>query len=238
MSDLRTWFGSTAVATPEGLPRHVYHATDCSFAIFAHSNDFGFHFGPIEAANTRCTHIGDDGAEVRVMPVYLRIENPLRIRDCFTWDLRNMVGEAAELGAIAPEVAEHILESDDGDNLFKAALENAGHDGIVYSNVTEGGGDSYLVWRAEQIKSVFAADFSADSPFLSGIAATDKAARADYQAWENDRRALDEAKVELGELSERLAATRVPSLPAEQPAPGERSEPVSHSRDEERYAGR
>ena len=106
------------------------------------------------------------------MPVYLRVENPLRMEDVGEW--RDPVEIYGEL----PDEIRERLDTDMIDQVFdtrnqyyemeeyfedpevtsaldeiREAIKNAGYDGIVYANRGEGAGDSYIVFDPEQAKS-------------------------------------------------------------------------------------
>ena len=69
----RKWFGDSEVIDADGNPLVVYHGTNSDFNVFYEFS----HFGTEGAANDRNKAKGGS----RIIPVYLRIENPLRIDD-------------------------------------------------------------------------------------------------------------------------------------------------------------
>lgn len=163
----RKWFGKSKVVDKDGSPKVVYHGTEVSFDKFERSEDIGFHFGSEEAANTALMHAAGLDKDVhtladlepeaaeghRVLPVYLKIEKPLRLPDLHTWDPTNVLGHLAAKGIISDKQAEKggIIDRE----FVRDALAKKGYDGIVYRNETEGGGDSYIVFDPGQIKSIF-----------------------------------------------------------------------------------
>lgn len=159
----KRWFGDSKVVDAEGAPLVLYHGTDQDFTEFRHG-DVGFHFGPPEAANNRLDNEKrSDGLlmlEPRVMPVYLSIKNPLRLKDAGDWgnpdQVANVVSDAIMEDVIdgdAYDAAVDAKDADSGPRVFARIFERMGYDGIVYDNVAEGGGDSYIAFRPEQIKS-------------------------------------------------------------------------------------
>lgn len=100
------------------------------------------------------------------MPVYLRIENPIRMFDIFERGRRSAENVARWLcrdGLLNEQKRVEILWARSASEACHAAIlaiESLGHDGIVYANEWEGGDsetneDSYVVFRPEQIKSAF-----------------------------------------------------------------------------------
>lgn len=141
--NFKKWFGESKVVDESGAPLVVYHGTDSlvDFTQFATGPE-GIHFGTSRQANSRLgmsdevvrraqkEGLANYQANRRVIPVFLNIRNPKRVKD----------------------------PSSTGD--WVAIVENAkaeGHDGIVYRNTVEdkGRGDSYVVFDPTQIKSVF-----------------------------------------------------------------------------------
>lgn len=73
----KRWFGDSKVVDAEGKPLVVYHGTSADFSVFdtAQSRDIGLHFGTQEQAS----RFGNT-----MMPVYLSLQNPLRVEDSFS----------------------------------------------------------------------------------------------------------------------------------------------------------
>jgi len=178
----KRWFGKSKVVNPDGTPKVVYHGTDGAFDTFERTDDVGFHFGPLKTANKRVLHIAGIGAPAyqgwrgafnaakaagldlaegsNLIPAYLKIEKPLRLPDLFTWDPDDVLLQLAERGIISDGEANTnpIVDRE----YVRDALAKKGYDGIVYKNVSEGGGDSYIVFDPSKIKSVFNEDFEGD----------------------------------------------------------------------------
>lgn len=168
-AEFRNWFKNSKVVDEQGNPLVVYHGTSKNFDVFDRG-DIGFHFGTEEQARNR---IGSDG---RIMPVYLSIQNPLRVddlnEDWVTYFIRDWLPQH---GYISEDMGRRILNDAYEHNQENPALKSAwnsnnyhgeaaiwirgwldrhGYDGIVYSNTHEGQGDSYIALYPSQVKSV------------------------------------------------------------------------------------
>lgn len=147
----RRWFGDSKVVDEGGRPLVLYHGTDAPFTVFDRTSDIGFHFGSPDTARTRLEHTGaaDSG---RLIPVYLRIRNPLRTDDLWLWEPKEVLRELRGQGIITRNEA---TQADLVDREWvRDKLAAKGYDGIVYKNVAEGdGSDSYIVFDPTQIKS-------------------------------------------------------------------------------------
>lgn len=165
------WFGQSKIVNEDGPPKRGYHGTNMDFATFQSNKrnpELGFHFGSISQAEF---FAGYGSKNVRgplgcVMPVYLRIEKPLRLFDIFERGRRSAENVAYWLrrdGVIDQRTCARIFAARSARvACLRMALmiEALGYDGIAYGNEWEGGDeatneDSYVVFRAEQIKSVF-----------------------------------------------------------------------------------
>lgn len=182
----KQWFGNSKVVDERGRPLVVYHGTK-SENEFTSFNP-GSHFGTSNQADavlsyrrTRFepgSYTPQNNPDERIIPVYLKIENPLRLRDLGGWDEQKIGFELDRLGyhdvgeklrqtfEKSQALLDKIISSDTADVLrlydegialrnanIKAALDELGYDGIVYKNAWEGEGDSYLVFEPTQIKS-------------------------------------------------------------------------------------
>jgi hypothetical protein len=152
----------------------VYHGTVNDFEVFEETKKrqraFGFHFGSISQAEYFAGY-GYDGrghtwSGGHIKPVYLRIESPLRTPDLYVRG-RDSVDELADW-----LLKNGFLGKVEGGRIYSArstreahvravrTMETAGYDGIVYENIHEGGTattneDSYIVFHADQIRSLF-----------------------------------------------------------------------------------
>lgn len=132
----RDWFGDSKVVDADGKPLVVYHGTDKDFDTFLSSTrpkEPGIFFAvnpAIASAYTGHDPQGNFHAQNigSVLPVYLKIENPLVV------DFKGAKTGRSEA--------------------FKRAIEG-GHDGVLLKNHYDAGGvqDQWAVFRPEQIKS-------------------------------------------------------------------------------------
>lgn len=180
-SNFRRWFALSAVVDAAGDPAVMFHGTWREFDgnEFKHEHDklaridasLGFHFGTRQAANKRIEsplrrleryphRACRDGIQPSIMPVYLRIERPLRTRDVGAWQHPDMVMNAlldAGIEIAMPQRQRFVDASLRRTEAFKQLIgivQAQGYDGIVYSNKTEHrGSDSYIAFCASQVKS-------------------------------------------------------------------------------------
>jgi hypothetical protein len=178
-AEFKRWFGDSKVVDANGDPLVVYHGTNADVSVFAPFS----HFGTAAAANQRAEELRSFSVDVvrrepgsfSVVPVYLSIQNPLRMQDLAAIDDNTglTIEKAEERGtkdiyprgwegeeAIATTLLEmgviDIDEFEDHRSNRKALqlLQEKGYDGIIYENVVEdAGSDSYIVFAPSQIKS-------------------------------------------------------------------------------------
>ena len=80
------------VASANG-PMVVYHGTDKTFSKFEKTNDLGFHTGTKNTAQSRIILSDIDEDQGMLMPLYVSIQNPLRMRDLGSWLATNVLDE-------------------------------------------------------------------------------------------------------------------------------------------------
>jgi hypothetical protein len=162
----KRWFDDSKVVDNEGRPLVLYHGTNADFSTFKVS-DIGIHFGPISAAEKRIAdkdywrkQLAGKGETVSeaepqiIIPTYLSIKNPIRMKDVGDWANEDAVSDLiAEMVADDESFAAAYDAADIGDGIVAETLQRMGYDGIVYNNIGEGGGDSWIAFRPEQIKS-------------------------------------------------------------------------------------
>lgn len=176
--EFKEWFGNSKVVDAQGNPMRVFHGTNSDVTEFRPYS----HFGTARAANDRVknlygfsTHVvGRDPGQFQSMPLYLSLQNPLRLPDLAT--ISNETGEVIDpkdprsKGVYAREwegeedlsvtlLEQKIIDIDEFEDhrstkdAFKL-LEEKGYDGIVYRNVVEDyGHDSYIIFHPWQVKS-------------------------------------------------------------------------------------
>lgn len=163
--EFRNWFGNSKVVDENGNPKVVYHATPSitlsKFDTARGKESLGSHFGTATQANSIAKWNVDKGRPTAVFPVYLKIENPLRMQDMGTWYPEFVFNELVSRGLVdmntprAKEVQRATrTETEQSVRIIQQFIRELGYDGIVYENEYEAGaGDSYIVFRPEQIKS-------------------------------------------------------------------------------------
>jgi 2'-5' RNA ligase len=139
----KRWFADSKVVDEQGEPLVVYHATgSLDFETFKRRrNDIGVHFGTAGQADARMGFkFGKElPAGARTYPVYLSLQNPLRLHDYGEWNAgkvafnleRNAGFSRKELqAATADNPLTHLKN-------LRNLIESKGHDGIVYRNQGE-----------------------------------------------------------------------------------------------------
>lgn len=173
----RRWFGNSVVVNPDGSPRVVYHGTkaEVDFSEFKFPRDeIGVHFGTKEQAAEFVKENRKDTGErrARIYPVYLSIQQPLRLVDRNIWKASTIVGQLAGKGILSAKELSDVEDLASEPPVYWKQSEkwtlrspaiimlvdlliSKGYDGIVYLNEYEGPGnqDSYIVFRPTQIKS-------------------------------------------------------------------------------------
>jgi N12 class adenine-specific DNA methylase len=133
----KRWFEGSRVVDAKGRPLVLYHGTDQDFDAFERTDDIGFHFGTREAAADRLEAYGTHGHPPKhVMPVYLRIRNPLRLPDLGMWEPENVAVALVKAGIIDQKTADRT-EIVDREQV-REWLAAKGYDAIVYANTVEG----------------------------------------------------------------------------------------------------
>jgi hypothetical protein len=144
----RRWFGDSKVVDEGGKPLVVYHGTGSDVEAFANekrgsatnTEEAGHAFFFTDDAKTAGVYseIAPQQAGANVMPVYLKLENPMIV------DARNPGAFDSTKGMRASKIEEAIA---------------AGHDGVIFRNSTDSPlspapqQTTYAVFSPEQIKS-------------------------------------------------------------------------------------
>lgn len=148
----------TAIKDENGNPKVVSHFTDnMDFETFE-KGDIGFHFGNEQQAIERGKNLKKSG---RIIKAYLNIKNPLNIpTDLMNWTPFNIAFKLSVEGIITEEdFAKIITLTNEGGSDYNspAAVElrkilaDLGYDGIVYDNMFEADGESYIAFYPEQV---------------------------------------------------------------------------------------
>jgi hypothetical protein len=151
-------------ASAGSSPLLAYHATTApeDFNRFEFTEDVGFHFGSIEAAHNRLEQITDPDDEesiehARLIPCLLHISKSLRLDDCFTWEPGDTMLALQKAGVLVGDEFDRLFDGGFLDHeMFREIVEAAGYDSIVYSNLTERGGDSYIVLDPARVEFAIA----------------------------------------------------------------------------------
>lgn len=172
------WFKDSAVTDWEGNPRIVYHGTFKDFEVFNTISfvSLGAHFGTIKQSDYFAKDSYTDTVG-QVLPVYLKIKNPLRLKDRGQWTPNELIPQLVDKKITTEQelIDRKIISSTDinkhrfGDKTypyrftsresldnFKFLLQDKGYDGVVYTNAyenRESGMDSYIVFHPYQVKS-------------------------------------------------------------------------------------
>jgi len=182
------WFDRSYVIDRDGRPLVMYHGTRKQNIEVFYSMS---HFGTSRAANNRLLSLVFDELDdpeldhrlkkvysgFNVMPVYLSIQNPLRMHDYEDWYDLSLVTDRLldrsltrkQVDYIVRKATEHDKKIDVGEiperstklshffpmmTFLKKELAKNGYDGIIYQNQYEDiGKDSYIVFSPKQIKS-------------------------------------------------------------------------------------
>lgn len=226
--EFRKWFRNSKVVNPDGSPKVQYHGTraESKFKQFnTESSEIGTHFGTVEQANDFVRDYppaaDEDPFTVndRVYPVYLSIQNPLRLQDRGKWTSGKLARRLGEIGIITPEVAEEVasmpINSRAAIKTLQSAIKDAGYDGIVYLNRHEGESrgaqsfdkqdlsdtdflkkypeaqDSYIIFDPEQAKSVFN-EFMPGVELDSRFSAAPVTESEEFKNWNAGNQLVDE----------------------------------------------
>lgn len=148
---LLQWFGDSHVRNALGFPQIQYHSTSALFSVFdTGSSEFGTHVGSIDHANS-FGNFQRGGAGRFIMPLYVRLQNPLRLQDLGSFSPVDIAGQLADLGILDHDTWSEILDDMDycmEENcsqrnahwtaVLQRVVVQAGFDGIVYLNRREG----------------------------------------------------------------------------------------------------
>lgn len=144
--------------------RVQYHLSKHDFVDFSpDKSDLGAHFGSLEHALGAMKHCqpipGKDEALV-LLPVWLAIRRPLRLRDEGTFHADGIAVQLERMGllkkgegrAIRREVDANFRLRKQYDPYVKSVIESAGFDGVVYRNNFEAQGQSVIAFHAHQVR--------------------------------------------------------------------------------------
>lgn len=151
---LLAWLGDSKVR------KVLFHATDKDFDSFdCTKGDLGSHFGNYEQANYVADKRKGYESGVRIIPVLLKMKNPLRLKDVGSFHADGVAFQLEKLGLLRKGYGKKIESECDSDwklrrkynPIILDAIINEGYDGVVYANKHEGFGDSYIAINSAQI---------------------------------------------------------------------------------------
>jgi len=167
------WFAGSKVVA-RGKPKLAFHRTCADFDAFDTTRgDLGSHFGSTDQARGMLGGTARPGE--RTIPVYLSLKNPIRLLDQGSFHADSVAPQLRRRGLIDAATAIRLtalgdrgtaLERRAANQEIKDILTRLGFDGVVYRNLTEGKGDSYIAFDPTQIKSALAnnGDFDPTNP--------------------------------------------------------------------------
>lgn len=148
---LLQWFGDSRVRNALGFPKIQYHSTAAVFSVFdTCRSELGTHVGSIAQANSFGSY-QRGGSGRFIMPLYVRLENPLRLQDAGEFSPTEIACQLGDLDIIDRAIVRKVF--DDMDycieenrsqlivywiSVLQDAVIQAGFDGIVYLNRREG----------------------------------------------------------------------------------------------------
>jgi len=167
--NFKRWFKNSKVVGSKGVPKIVFHATTVSddfHAFRSGTEEVGMHFGnPTQAAELFRYRGGfHDKKGGRTYPVYLSIQNPLRVRDpedgvwvSYGSIYNGLAQELMRTGKFERDEVEAALtrgvsKIEEMGELAEL-IKSKGYDGLVYRNRYEAPGDSWVVFEPTQVKS-------------------------------------------------------------------------------------
>lgn len=146
--NLLSWAGDTQVAHQPGDPKVVYHSTKGDFDVFdTQRGELGTHLGTIPQANARAGSYFSGPASI--MPLYARIENPIRLEDHGGFNVARVQEQLRQRGLMTPELERKLYKlgqthpgyatyEAEGTKILQDHLKSLGYDGVVYLNRVEG----------------------------------------------------------------------------------------------------
>ena len=152
-SNFSNWFNGSKAVDSQGRPLRLYHATVNDFGTFSMKmSDLGAHVGTKEQAHSIITHrwgyTGDDPYKKNssVMPVYISIKNPIRVKDEMSFNFPDIARSLVLNGIMSQEIADKALDNfylkkisiADANETLRIFLQGKGIDGFVYLNRQEG----------------------------------------------------------------------------------------------------
>lgn len=153
LETFKRFFRDSKVVDEAGEPLQVNHGTDQSFDAFRRGDgDVGMHFGTAGQAEDRLDATRRN-LNANFMPMYLSIQNPIRMDDLDTWWASRVMRELKRLihtgevkipkkewkavDDLVNEIESKMGDTRDAEQLVVDLMEKHGYDGIVYKNKGE-----------------------------------------------------------------------------------------------------
>lgn len=153
--EVRAWLRGSAVRQCQ------FHRTSASFDQFDTSRgDLGSHFGPLALVNTLPRFRSSLTEGDRIIPVWLRITKPLRLKDVGSFHADGIAVQLAKKGLLTTKEAKDIFEDCDinwrrrkvWDPHLRGLIEAAGFDGVSYASEWDAvRGECFIAFDAAQV---------------------------------------------------------------------------------------
>lgn len=164
--------------------------------------DLGAHFGTLEQAEHRANLFNKNAS---IFPAWLNIMYPLRLKDEGSFHADAIADQLAKKKIITRQLAKEIKSEYEKnwrsrkkyDPIVRQAIIDAGYDGVVYKNLHEGVGDSFIAFHPQQIKSAIAntGEFDEKDPIMTNPASYKALSYAQAHKWEPLARSKGVSKV-------------------------------------------
>lgn len=171
------WFKSSVAVGSDGEPLVLHHGTNAQFKEFKIPDDeIGVHFGSLKQAEQRLRHLSDIGShsasDQHVRQAYIRLQNPLRLRDPGCWETNELKRQLLDLFPGDRDVIGSV-DYDTGLDSTAAVvyyLRQKGYDGIVYKNTGEVPEAIDIQRRIDDALAIFLSKFPTPSGMPSIVA--------------------------------------------------------------------
>jgi hypothetical protein len=155
-----TWFGKSQIAVIDQngreYPRRVFHGGphgdiyEFDFSKIG-PEELGFHVGTVEQANEFAFGLPKDNitGSGNVYPLYVRLENPIRLTDMGTWTAETIFPQMLKSGVITQEQYKRFMAAartgaTGSQAKIRNILNSLGYDGVSYINKFEGWSEADL----------------------------------------------------------------------------------------------
>ena len=135
------WFAGSKVVDDSGNPLVVYHGTDANFSVF--NKPYGFTGNYFTDSKENAKYFSEYGfhpENAKIMPCYLKIENPFKIH------AKGKTWKELQQGGLGKQI--------------KSIANDKHYDGVIIYDIIEGDlsnlpvANDYIVFNPNQIKSI------------------------------------------------------------------------------------